>query len=175
MLALEACKTILNNTYHLPSSLNAPIRASVTLYQHEFKFREAQAYEALEELRQHLRLRTHMFKFKDKNLRGQGANTRAGNLLKDTHKKVNVSATKYRRARTALQALSRITGNVGWDIHLKLLQDEDIREFTDGVDGETIAQKKRRLKRGGRSQKALLDMDDCRCLGGRRQYWTTGM
>jgi len=36
---------------------------------------------ALEDVRQHLRLRMHMYKYKDKNVIGQRANTRSQNLI----------------------------------------------------------------------------------------------
>ena len=55
----------------LPSSLHLRSACLPILQQHEFRLREAQAYEALDELRDHLRLRSHMYKYKDENIVGQ--------------------------------------------------------------------------------------------------------
>ena len=60
---------------HLPSSLPTCTTCLPILRQHESKLHKAQALEALDELRDHLRLRTHMYKYKDKNVVGQRANT----------------------------------------------------------------------------------------------------
>jgi hypothetical protein len=57
--------------------------------------REAQAYEALEDVRQHLHLRTHMYKYKNKHVVGQRANTRSQNLINSIQDKVNASAATY--------------------------------------------------------------------------------
>ena len=76
---------------YLPSSLPT----SSQLREYEFKLREAQAFEALKELRQALRLRNYMFKYKDRQLTGQSANTRCLNLLKRVHKKVDAAKAKY--------------------------------------------------------------------------------
>jgi hypothetical protein len=66
---------------YLPSSLPSRTTCLPTLRQYECKLREAQALEALDELRDHLRLRTHMYKYKDKNIVGQQANTRCQNII----------------------------------------------------------------------------------------------
>lgn len=79
---------------YLPSSLPSHIRVRRQLYEYEFRLRRAQAYEALDSMRGHLRLRTHMYHVKDKHIRGQAANTRTNNLLTKTQKKVNASATQ---------------------------------------------------------------------------------
>lgn len=131
----------------LPSSLPSRVQVSKLLYEYEFRLRRAQAYEALEELRGHLRLRTHMWQYKDKNIRGQSANTRSNNLINNVQIRANTSATKYRAAHAALHVLSKHTGDVGWDTSLQELADTDIRAFTDDTDGETQAEKRRREKK----------------------------
>lgn len=121
---------------HLPSSLPLRMRTSQKLFEYEFRLRTAQAYEALDEIRGHLRLRTHMYQYKDRNIVGQRANTRSRTLLSRVQVKVNASAKKYTCARNALTALAERTGTVGWDTQLRELSDEDIRAFTDDTEKE---------------------------------------
>jgi hypothetical protein len=121
----------------LPSSLPPRTTCPVKLRIFEFKLREAQAYEALEELRQHLRLRTHMYKYKDKNSVGQRANTRSQNLINRVQKKIEASSAKYNTARQALIKLSSHVEDVGWRLKLLPLAPEDIRAFTDGEPGQS--------------------------------------
>lgn len=121
---------------HLPSSLPLRMRTSQKLFEYEFRLRMAQAYEALDEIRGHLRLRTHMYQYKDRNIVGQRANTRSRTLLSRVQVKVNASAKKYTCARNALTALAQRTGAVGWDTQLRELSDEDLRAFTDDTEKE---------------------------------------
>jgi hypothetical protein len=121
----------------LPSSLPPRTACPTKLCVFEFKLREAQAYEALEELRQHLRLRTHMYKYKDRNCVGQRANTRSQNLINRVQKKVEASSTKYNVARQALSKLSSHNEDFGWRSKLLPLLPEDIRAFTDGEPGQS--------------------------------------
>lgn len=132
---------------HLPSSLPSRIRVKPVLYEYEFRLRRAQAYETLDDIRGHLRLRAHMWTYKDRNIRGQAANTRSNNLLNRVKKKVQASAEQYRAARTALLSLSTRTGDLGWQESLQELKEEDIRAFTDDTDGETQAEKRKREKK----------------------------
>ncbi|KAF7967079.1 hypothetical protein HWV62_35917 [Athelia sp. TMB] len=131
---------------HLPSSLPSHVRASTKLSEYEFRLRTAQAHEALDELRRHLLLRTHMWKFKDKNLKGQRANTRAGTLATRVQSKVNVSASKYIRARNAIASLAQHIGAVGWDTQLKELLSDDVRAFTDETEEAAMAHKPRKQR-----------------------------
>ena len=122
---------------HLPSSLSARIPCAQKLRLYEFRLREAQAHKALEELRQHLRLRTHMYKYKDRHVVGQRANTRSQNTIRRVQNKVNASAAKYRIARHALGLLSRHVGGSDWSTRLLHLAPEDIRPLMDGEEGES--------------------------------------
>jgi hypothetical protein len=56
---------------HLLSSLSPRIPCTDKLRLYEFQLWEAQAHKALEELCQHLRLQTHMYKYKDRHIVGQ--------------------------------------------------------------------------------------------------------
>lgn len=129
---------------YLPSSL--PRRTSCTrkLRDYEFKLREAQAYESLDELRQHLRLRTHMYKYKDKNVVGQRASTRCQNLINRVQRKVNTSTTKYNSARRALEALSTYVGDGQWRTKLLPLAPEDIRSLRDEEHDMEMQKKKKK-------------------------------
>ena len=127
---------------HLPSSLLGSASCSLKLQQYEFRLREAQAYEALENVRQHLRMRSHLYKHKDKNVTGQHANTRSRNLINRTQGKVNASAATYTRARNALAKLSGPLGEVGWRGRLLALKAEDIRPLKDGEDGDSEGTRK---------------------------------
>jgi hypothetical protein len=121
----------------LPSSLPLRTACPPKLHIFEFKLREAQAYEALEDIRQHLRLRTHMYKYKDKNSVGQRANTRSQNLINRVQKKIQASSVKYNTARQALITLASHVDDVGWRSKLLPLAPEDIRAFTDGEPGQS--------------------------------------
>ena len=118
----------------LPSSIARSVSCNETLKQIEWKLREGQAHDALNELRQALRSKAYMLRFKDRFLRGQGANTRARNCLKNIDGKVLASASKYRAAYRALVVLGGLLNKVGWKNQLRHLADEDIRSMTDGTD-----------------------------------------
>lgn len=127
---------------YLPSSLDAKTKCSPKLQQYEFKLREAQAYEALDELRQHLRLQSHMWKYKEKQVVGQRASTRQHNLIGRVDKKVQNSARKYRSARTAISNLADRVGNITWRARLPRLEDGDIRRLNEGQLGDSEGKKK---------------------------------
>jgi hypothetical protein len=127
---------------HLPSSLPSRTPCDVKLLQYEFRLREGQAYEALEDVRQHLRLRTHMYKYKDRHVVGQRANTRLQNLINSVQDKVNASAATYTRARNALMKLSDPLGEYQWRTKLLALAPEDVRPLKEGEAGESEGRRK---------------------------------
>jgi hypothetical protein len=127
---------------YLPSSLSARTQCPRKLQQYEFRLREAQAYEALEDVRQHLRLRTHLYKHKDKNVSGQRANTRSQGLINCVQGKVNASASMYTRARNALTKLSHPLGEISWRTKLLVLEAGDIRPLKDGEEGDSEGKRK---------------------------------
>lgn len=130
---------------HLPSSIKSRSACTLKLRQYEFKIREAQAYEALAELREQLQLRTHMYKFKDKNIVGQSASTRCQNLIKRVQVKLKASAAKYTLARGAMTRLSVHTADIGWQTILLPLRDEDIRPLRD-VEADLLNEKHKKRK-----------------------------
>ncbi|KAG1851559.1 hypothetical protein C8R48DRAFT_750003 [Suillus tomentosus] len=101
-----------------------------------------QRLHALNEVRSHLRLRSHMYKFKEKNIRGQAASTRAQALIAGVEARKDASVNKYRRARAALVALSRKIEKVGWEAITHPLETGDIRpmgDFSCGHSQGTVA------------------------------------
>ncbi|KZP03688.1 hypothetical protein FIBSPDRAFT_915265 [Athelia psychrophila] len=132
---------------HLPSALPLRVPTSVKLVDYKFRLRFAQADEALEELHQQLRLRSHMWFFKDKNVRGQSSNTHSRNLLNHIQKKIDASGLRYTCAVGAVASLAQRTGAVGWDTQLKELKAEDIWAFTDETEDQEAARKKMKDKK----------------------------
>jgi hypothetical protein len=127
---------------YLPSALAASTPCNPKLQQVEFKLREAQAYESLDDLRQRLRLQSHMWKYKDRHVAGQRASTRQYNLIQRVDKKVGVSAQQYRRARKALSKLADRVNLTMWRSRLLPLNDEDVRKMNEGQPGESEGKRK---------------------------------
>ena len=100
----------------------------------EFRLREGQAHNALNDLHQGLRSRAYMLKFKDQFLRGQGANMWARNCLKTLDAKINAAVTRYCVAYHVLSILGPLLGQVGWKGHLRPLADNDICALSIGYD-----------------------------------------
>lgn len=94
----------------------------------EDQLREAQAKEALDDLRRQLRTRTFANRYKIKNMVGQRANTRGRSWLAIIDRRALSAAKKYRRARGALL---QVRGPGDWEKILKVLRDEDVRSFNE--------------------------------------------
>ena len=118
----------------LPSSIRQQVPCDISLEEMEWKLRLGQAHNALNELQQALCSRSYMLHFKDRFLRGQGANTWARNCLKSVDAKINASVAKYRAAYSALLSLSPLLGKVGWMNSLQYLDKDDVRSMTDGTE-----------------------------------------
>ncbi|KAG2051604.1 hypothetical protein BDR06DRAFT_1060927 [Suillus hirtellus] len=122
---------------YLPSSIDTHLHCDQQLLQHEWELQHAQAHNALNELCSHLCLRSHMYKFKDKNLHGQAASTRAQNLIAHVEAKKDAGVEKYRCAHRALESLSGRLDKVGWEVSLRSLRSKDVRPMGDFVGGHT--------------------------------------
>ncbi|PPQ76635.1 hypothetical protein CVT26_012761 [Gymnopilus dilepis] len=94
----------------------------------EEKLREAQCYDALDNIRNVLRLKTRMVQFKNKNIRGQRSGTRSRVLIDRVHRRARRLAAEYRTARAAKLALS---GPGEWQKTLQELRDSDVRAYQD--------------------------------------------
>lgn len=85
---------------------------------------------------------SHLFKFKDRFVRGQSANTRARNAISTVQARVDASAQEYRAARAALLSLGTLLGKINWQDQLLPLAEADKREIAQGEAGESEGRKK---------------------------------
>ncbi|KAH9836221.1 uncharacterized protein C8Q71DRAFT_708478 [Rhodofomes roseus] len=120
----------------LPSAISSTLELATSLRDIEWRLRHAQAHDALSDLRKHLRMRSHLYQFKDRFVRGQHANTRARSVIDNVQHKVDEDADRYRRARAALLSLSCTLGKTGWEETLKVLGERDVRGMTAGTEEE---------------------------------------
>ncbi|KAG1765487.1 hypothetical protein EV702DRAFT_67561 [Suillus placidus] len=126
----------------LPSQIGKTASCDTRLQTIEWKLRYAQAHDALRSLRSNLRAQTAILKYKDRNLRGQGANTRARNTLKAVEARLEAAASTYERAHKALVVLTPLVNQTGWHSSLRPLNRTDIRSMTDLLWGESEGTRK---------------------------------
>ncbi|KAG6828010.1 hypothetical protein H0H92_009670 [Tricholoma furcatifolium] len=119
----------------LPSSIHNKVPFDSHLADIEWELRVAQAHEALEDLRRHLQIRSYLFKFKDQNVRGQHANTRARHAIDSIQSKITASAEEYRAAHRAIVSLGTLLQKVGWKQEFHVLEQADIRELSEREEG----------------------------------------
>ncbi|KIM56201.1 hypothetical protein SCLCIDRAFT_29827 [Scleroderma citrinum Foug A] len=132
-LLFMPCVAQLRDEDMQPGGVSCPTKLS----EHEWKLCEAQAHEALRDLRHFLHLCTHLYKFKDTNVQGQVANTCAQTTINRTDHKVSTVAAKYHVARAALLILAPLLGKEGWEDTFRLLKDEDIHAMKDICEKES--------------------------------------
>lgn len=111
----------------LPSSFTTQIRMATcppSVTSIEERLREAQAFEALNDVRRYLRQRSFASGFKIKNITGQRANTRARQWINTINSKVINAKLLYRCARSCLLS---IRGPGDWEKTLRVLADADVR------------------------------------------------
>lgn len=94
----------------------------------EDRIRYAEASDALEDLRHHLRTRSFTNKFKIKNITGQIKNTRAREVQHRVDDKVRASELRYRRARDAVK---KLRGSGDWEKVLQVLDKSDVRALNE--------------------------------------------
>ncbi len=121
----------------LPSTAASMIPCAPSLLFQEWRLRCAQAFDSLSDLRGHIEMRTHLYKFKNRFARGQRANTRAQTIIKQVDAKVDADAERYRAAYTAVESLRPRVGSLEWQDHLRPLRQADIRHVTEGEEGES--------------------------------------
>ncbi|KAF9457802.1 hypothetical protein BDZ94DRAFT_1285142 [Collybia nuda] len=129
---------------YLPSALSKDVVIDESLRIIEWKLREGQAYDALEEIRHVLRLRSHMYKYKDRYSRGVKANTRSNTAISNATTRINRASEKYRVARAALITLAPglELEQPLWEHALRRLNKEDIRGLSEGLYGDTEGTRK---------------------------------
>jgi hypothetical protein len=126
---------------YLPSGLPTRTICDAQLQQYEWRLRFAQAHDALDTLRHHLRLQAHVRNFKYRFDRGQIANLRSNDVISRNFVKVESDVKRYRDARCALLHLSPILAQTGWQSLLPPLLDADVRQMTVGLPNESEGRK----------------------------------
>ncbi len=123
---------------HLPSAACTQASVSSVLLTHEFRLRQAQAYDALADLRGHLEVRAYVFRYKDQHVRGQREHGRSIDIIKGIEGKIKMDAHRYRTAYAALMTLATALGKTDWRATLQPLNETDIRHIavTDGSGSE---------------------------------------
>ncbi|PPQ85548.1 hypothetical protein CVT25_006739, partial [Psilocybe cyanescens] len=115
----------------LPSAILEPHRSCTSragLGDIESRLRHAQMVDALNSIRQILKVKTRMIQFKNKNICGQRDGLRSTSVIDRVHERARFAAAKYRAARIAQLAL---VGPGDWEVLLKILEDGDIRGYQD--------------------------------------------
>ena len=124
----------------LPSS--ATTLSDHALLNHEWRLRYAQAFDGLGDIRGHLEVRAHLYKFKDRFARGQHANTRSQTLIKAISAKIDSDADRYRAAYNAIKALAVPLVKTAWQTNLRPLLNVDIRHVTESEHAESEGRRK---------------------------------
>ncbi|KAG6370456.1 hypothetical protein JVT61DRAFT_12079 [Boletus reticuloceps] len=101
----------------------------------EWELHMAEAHDALNECRHQVRVQAQLLKFKDHNLRGQGANTRAHKTLCALEQCLSLGHAKYSRAHEALTKLGEKLDRGDWQCKLRLLKPSDLRLMGDLLEG----------------------------------------
>ncbi|KAJ7025298.1 hypothetical protein C8F04DRAFT_1191646 [Mycena alexandri] len=76
------------------AGINGRVPCDTELYDYEFRLREAQAHEALDDVRHQLLLRTHLYKYKDRFARGVKANSRSQTKIEGVEERTRRSAER---------------------------------------------------------------------------------
>ncbi|KAK7045904.1 hypothetical protein VNI00_007335 [Paramarasmius palmivorus] len=119
----------------------------------ELRLRNAQCSESLEDVRNHLLIRTRLLSYKGAHARHQDRLTRANALIGANEKKVKLHARRYQEAWTAIRTLCRRDGqNHGW----RELKYTDLRCMEDEEDGRTGVPRKKPGAKSSTSQRAQL-------------------
>ncbi|KAG2139540.1 hypothetical protein BD769DRAFT_1350679 [Suillus cothurnatus] len=126
----------------LPSQIGRSAPCDERLQRTEWRLRYAQGHDALRSLCSSLRAQTAVLKYKDRNLRGQGANTRARNTLKTIDARIEAAASRYEGAHKALVILGGLLAETGWQSSLRPLNRQDIRSMSDLLWGESEGRRK---------------------------------
>ncbi|KAJ7063016.1 hypothetical protein B0H15DRAFT_794725 [Mycena belliarum] len=113
----------------------------------EARLREAEAAEALDQLRQGLRTRTATTIFKVRNWSGQRALTRGQGILRQINIKIHAAKLRYRYAR---QAILKLKGHGEWEKRLQVLMDDDVRGLSErSLTEEERAERNQLVAAGG--------------------------
>ncbi|KAF8054677.1 hypothetical protein FPV67DRAFT_1568861 [Lyophyllum atratum] len=120
----------------LPSSVKH-LPCDSRLREMEWKLRRSQAHDALDELREALRLQAYLYIDKDRFQRGQHHNTRSRGIIDRVKVRIDAAARRYRVARGAILALAGMLGKVDWEATFPVLDDRDVKQLSgDGEESE---------------------------------------
>ncbi|KAG6824257.1 hypothetical protein H0H92_007533 [Tricholoma furcatifolium] len=159
-------------TLWLPSKVHVKLVFDRHLAEVEWKLRIAQACEALDALRSNLQIWSHLYKFKDRFVRGQHANTRARNSIETVQARIQAAAEEYRAAYVALESLCILLCNAtdlgelnveNWRLTLLPLEAGDIRELAE-ADNERISEGRRVVSWIWRTLGVINDKNDSEAL-----------
>lgn len=137
----------------LPSQIPSSARSQcdAEIFPIETKLRLGQCGDALATIRVKLTAKRHLIKFRNKNVTGQSATTRAKGLIDTVSEKVDAHTAKYRAARLALTTL--VTPEEL--LHFKELRKEDL-DLSEEAEADVVAA--RRLGRiGGREARTTAE------------------
>ena len=110
----------------LPSQIGTKIPLNHRFAEIEWQLRIGQAYESLEPLQGTLQIRSYLFRFKDRFVCGQTANTRARGAISTVQAHIDVHVKDYRAAHAALLSLGQLLVKIGWQDGLRPLADADV-------------------------------------------------
>ena len=115
-----------NQSLYFPHALSPEDRKVCVdgLTQIEERLRDAQLFDSLDRIRVHLHIRSRLVTSKKRNVRHQGANTRARRRIDVNDGKIGALADKYRAARVAKLALA---GPGPWEKEWRTLARADVR------------------------------------------------
>ncbi|KAJ6461943.1 hypothetical protein C8R47DRAFT_993341 [Mycena vitilis] len=120
---------------------------AVGLARIEMLNREGEATEALEAVRDGLRIRTMTNRYKLQNYTGQGGMTRGQGILRQINIRIQNAKLQYRYARAAYLVLA---GHGDWEERLRMLEDDDVRALNErALTTEEKAQNKHWAELGG--------------------------
>ncbi|KAG6905944.1 hypothetical protein DXG01_016756 [Tephrocybe rancida] len=120
---------------YLPSGIIGKAAVDLCLAEIEWNLWLPQADESIESVRRNLQIRAYLWKFKEKNVRGQHANTRTRNTIATVQARIDTSVEEYRAAQVAIVSLGTILQKTGWQQEYLKLEQGDIRELNESEDG----------------------------------------
>jgi hypothetical protein len=133
----------------MPSELASAVRREVCekgLDGIEDEMRECELKDTLEELRDALRARTGVNRFRHRNTTGQRALTRGQGILRQIAVRILKAKLRYRYARNALL---RLRGHGRWEKVYRVLAEEDVRGINERAVSEEEEAERERLRQLG--------------------------
>jgi hypothetical protein len=122
----------------LPSNVGLDGPCDLQLQKYEWKLRYAQANDSLNDMRRHLCYRSHLWKHKDRFIRGQTLSMQSHTIIDQCTAKLDACIERYTVARQALVVLAPLLDMMGWENTLKVLnKDMDVHTLTEPLFGDS--------------------------------------